>query len=454
MVRTLFASRHLPAAIGAVLAGAWVMLNLDAPLVEDSLFWWVPKGMLAAERGWPMALHGDLPAAVRTGALGGALVPQWAGGIPNYGHPPLWYWWLGLIAGAAPTIRAIHLACIVPAMAAGAGFAALGARLGHRWSGMAVFFLPPFLAQLVRPELDLPLIACVPWALVALLDRRWNRFAVIGALAVLFKEPGVLLAAPALTLAFRQRRLRWQAVVPLLTLLAWGMLHGWLAKPERLPAGVLGYLVDLATVFQIVLLEQGRWLLLLGIPCLLRHRTILVFVLTWMLFFAGVGFFANRGTADAFTHVRYLLPGLAVAAVVLSGRWPVLPVIGLLWLHSPSTFGPEASLYGVDVARAAKQAGPWIEIEQAEEQQVWVGTHTAAYLTQPWAGVIDAPIEGLRVYSIDTPAASVPAGSLLIEASYGEPTGAILSGRSKTAVAHWTVHNASVFAWRLGPGPG
>jgi hypothetical protein len=451
MRRAFLGSRHLPAGIGALLAVAWVLLHLEAPLVEDALFWWVPKGMLAAERGFLLSLHADLPSAIHVDPL--ALVPQWAGGIPDYGHPPLWYWWLGLTTGAHPTIRALHIATLLPAALAGAGMAALGARLGHRWSGLAVFALPPFLAQLLRPELDLPLIAAVPWALLALVDRRWNRFAVIAAIAVLVKEPGVLLTVPAVALAFRERRWRWQALVPLLTLLGWAALLGWMAKPERLPDGVSGYLVDLATVLNIVFIEQGRWLLLLGLPLLLRHRTMTVFIATWILFFAGVGFFANRGTADAFTHVRYLLPGMAVAVVVLAGRWPILSVIGLLWLHSRSPYGPEASLYGIDVARAVGSTAPWIADRQAEGTEVWVGTHAAATLTQPWAGAVDAPAEGLRIYAMSTHPGDIRDGSIVMEASYGEPTGSILTGRTKSAIVHWKEHDAYVIAWRIAEDP-
>ncbi len=432
------------------MACAWVLLNLDAPLVEDGLFWWVPKAMLAAEGRWPFALHGQLPSAIQTGALGHALVPQWAGGLPDYGHPPLWYGWLGLFIGTTPSIQAIHLACLVPAMAAGGGLAALGARLGHRWSGLAVFALPPFLAQLVRPELDLGLLALFPWALLALLDRRWNHFGVLSVLAVLTKEPGVLLVVPAVALAIQERKLRWQALLPLLALLAWGAALGWLAKPERLPTGVMAYLVDVWTVLQIVFLKQGRWLLLIGLPLLLRNRTILIFVLTWLLFFAGVGFFANRGTTDEFTHVRYLLPGMLVAVIAMSGRWPVLSIIGLLWLHVRSPYGPEASMYGVDVARTISASSPWIQGQQSAGRVVWVGTHAAASLTQPWAGAVDQPIEDLNIYAMNTPSDAIEDGDIVMQASYGEPTGTILTGRERTPIQHWQRHDASVLAWHLG----
>ncbi len=440
-------------AAGAALAAAWVLSNLGLPLVEDSLFWWVPKGLIAAEQGFTLALSGDLPSTMHTGTLATATVPQWSDGLPDYAHPPLWYWWLGLFLRVSPTIEMVHLACLVPAMAAGAGFAALGIRLGKPLSGMVVFALPPFLAQLLRPELDLPLLGVLPWALLALLDRRWNRFALLGALATLFKEPGVLLVVPAAVVALNERRVRWQVLAPLLALLAWGWVNGWLAKPERLPSGFLPWIEDLGTVLRIFFLEQGRWLLLAGLPLLWRERALGALVIAWVGFFATVGFFANRGTLDTFTHVRYLLPGIALAAVVLAGRWPWLALAGLIWLRAASPFGPEASLHGTDVARSGQSAAPWIRAQIDAGETVWVGTHLAAGLTQPWAGMVEDPVAGIRVYSIATQAEEVTAGSILIAASYGEPTGALTAGRSSVELARWTHGEGAVVAHRLGAGP-
>jgi len=440
-------------ATGALLAAAWVLAQLSLPLVEDSLFWWVPKGLLAAEGGLTLALDGQLPETMHTGALGSATVPQWSGGLPDYAHPPLWYWWLGLFLSFSPTVEAVHLACLVPAIAAGAGFAALGVRLGKPWSGLVVFALPPFLAQLLRPELDLPLLGILPWALLALLDRRWNRFAVLGALATLCKEPGVLLAVPAAVIALQERRFRWQVLMPLVALAAWGLIHGWLAKPERLPDGIVMWMVDVGTVLRIFFLEQGRWLLLAGLPLLWRERALGALVLTWVLFFATVGFFANRGTLDAYTHVRYLLPGIAVAAVVLAGRWPWLALGGLFWLRAASPYGPEASLQGMDVARAGQDAAPWIRAQVSPSQPVWVGSHLAASLTQPWAGMVSTPVEGIRVYSFQTQPAQVADGSILIAASYGEPTGAILAGRDTEELQRWAHGDGEVVALRVGSAP-
>ncbi|MBT6145255.1 MAG: hypothetical protein HOH74_07500, partial [Gemmatimonadetes bacterium] len=55
-----------------------------------------------------------------------------------------------------------------------ASFVEVGGRLGNRWAGLVPLAMPPVLAQMLRPELDLPLLAIVPWALLAILDGRWR----------------------------------------------------------------------------------------------------------------------------------------------------------------------------------------------------------------------------------------------------------------------------------------
>jgi len=292
-------------------------------------------------------------------------------------------------------------------------------------------------------------LALIPWALIALLNRSWLQFSVLSALAVFTKEPGVLLVVPALITALDERRIRWAALTPLLALGIWAAMHGWMAKPERLPDGLLGWGQDLATVAFIVFIAQGRFLLLLGLKNFRTERSLAAFVLIWMAFFATVGFFANRGTTDLFTHVRYLLPGLAVATVVLSKRRPYLAAAGLLWLHTASPYGPEASMFGIDQARSEQDAAPWVAEQLAQGETLWIGTHQAAGLTQPWAGVVDAPVTGFKLYSFETQTAEVAVGDVVMETAYGEPSGALLSGRAKELIREWKVHDGAVRAWRI-----
>ncbi len=432
--------------IGALLAVGWVLVNWSAPIVEDSLFWWVPKGIKAGETGFPLVPAGELPSAMNP--MSGQL-PQWAGGLPDYGHPPLWYWWIGIWTRAGVGLETVRLATLIPAAAAGAGFAALGKRLGATWAGFAVFGLPPFLAQLLRPELDLPLLALVPWALLALMDRAWVRFAVLSAVATACKEPGVLLAAPAAIVALQERRWRWAVLTPLVVLVGWGWMHGWMAKPERLPDGLLGWAQDAASVAFIAFFAQGRFALLIGIRRFQNQLPLAAFVLTWLGFFSVVGFFANRGTADAYTHVRYLVPGIAVAAVVMANHRPWLAWVGLGWLHIASPYGPEASLFGVHQAKAERESAPWIREQVAAGQTVWVGTHQAAGLFEPWAGIVDRPLRGFNVYDVSTRADDVLPGQVVLETAYGEPSGSLLTGRATKLITEWRVHDGRVSAWRV-----
>lgn len=437
-----------PAVVVGGIALLWVLVHLDAPLVEDGLFWWVPKGLLAAERGPRLVLAGDLPRIVADfAARAGVLPHQWSGGLPDYAHPPLWYWWLGLFLRVSPTARAVHLACLVPAVLAAAGFGALGARLGHRWAGLAVLCLPPVLAQFLRADLDLPLLAIVPWAMLALVDRRWRTFAVLGFLAPWLKEPGVLLVVPAVWVAGAERRWRGAVLAPLLGLGSWALVHGGLARPESLPHSAVEFFRDVPLAARIVFWEQGRWLMLAGLPLLFRRGEIAVLVGAWVVFFAVVGFFAAGG-AQPYTHVRYFLPGMAVAAVAMAGRWPALALLGFGWLHARSPFGPEASLFGIDAARAGSDAAAWLG-QEATHRPVWVGSYLAASLTQPWAGAVLAPVMGLHAYGPDTRPDEVPSGAVIVQSAYGEPLDALEHGLSLRAIRHWTRGEATVTAWTV-----
>ncbi len=446
--------RLSPTLVAGLLAALWVLGNLDAPLVEDGLFWWVPKALLAVEQGPRTVLAHTLPGVMESGLAITGTPPQWSGGLPDYAHPPLWYWWLSLFLALSPTVAAVHLACLIPAVLAASGFAALGARVGHRWSGLGVLCLPPVLAQMLRPDLDLPLLAVFPWALLALLDRRWRHFAVLGFLAPWCKEPGVILAAPAVLAALSDRTVRIEALAPLLGLGTWALVHGGLASPESMPNGLDGYWTDLGLSARILFFEQGRWLLLLGLWGLwkrgaLRDRSIVLggLVLTWWLFFAAVGFFAGRGTLDTLTHVRYFLPGMAVATVLLGRRWPFLPLLGLVWLRARSPFGPEASLYGVDAARAEQAAATDVAGAIAEGHRVWVGSYQAAGLSQPWAGVVDEAVGPVQIYALGTDPRQLEGGDVLFVAAYGEPAGSLLKAVKLEERGRWVRGEAVVRAY-------
>lgn len=439
--------------MAGLLAATWVLAQLRAPLVEDALFWWVPKALLALETGPQMVLAHALPEAVEAGLTPETTPPQWAGGLPDYAHPPLWYGWLALWLRASRTVIAVHLACLLPAVLAAVGFAELGARLGHRWSGLAALCLPPVLAQMLRPELDLPLLAVVPWALVALLRGDWRLFGVLGLLAPWLKEPGVLLVAPAVVFALQERRWRWPVLAPLAGLGLLALAHGGLARPESLPAGAGAWLRDLPVAARIFALEQGRWLLLLGLPWAWRRlrpggAAIGSLVVVWLVFFSLVGFFATRGL-DPHTHVRYFVPGMAVGAVIAAARWPGLALPGLLFLRAASPFGPEASCFGIDSGRAERQAAPWIAEALTAGETVWVGSYQAAGLTQPWAGITPEPLRGFSIYAVDTDPQAPAPGDIIVEAAYGEPITPLERALVWDEAQRWQVGAATVRAWRV-----
>ena len=448
-----------PELLGLLVAVGFVLAQLDAPLLEDSLFWWVPQALLVAERGFTLSVGGPLPEVMSAHLTGVEGPSQWADGLPDYAHPPLWTWWMALwIRALGPSVQTIHLACVVPAAAIGLGLAALGRRLGNPWAGPAALALPPVLAQLLRPELDLPLLAVCLWALVALMDGRWWVFAALGLLAPWIKEPGVLLCLPAAARAWHDGRRRWPlALAPLAGLALWGIAHGGLARAERLPDDLWTWLsADMPDALWLTFGHQGRWLLALGLPALWarRHRVgshvLVAFVMGWALFFSIVGFKLQPNNPEPLTHVRYFVPGLAVLAVLLGQRSALLAVVGLVWLHGRSPYGPEANVFGIDAARAEIASQPWIRAEIEAGRRVWVGQYQAAALLQPWAGHVDAPIVGLKVYGPNTDPMVLSYGDGLVEAAYGEPLGQIARVWHLEAERRWTLQGALCTAWRLG----
>jgi hypothetical protein len=445
--------------LGALLAAGIVLMWLSAPIVEDSLFWWVPKGLLAAEQGPSLVLAHTLPVEVSAGLSPDTTPPQWAAGLPDYAHPPLWYWWLGAWMWAfGASVQTVHLACLPIAAAIGAGLVALARRLDAPLAGLAPLALPPLVAQLLRPELDLPLLASVVWALVALLDGRWLGFAVLGGLATWTKEPGVLLCVPAVLRVGTTRELRALpfALVPLLALGAWGLAHGGLASAERLPETFGVWLrEDVPAALRLVVWEQGRWLLVLGLAATLWRMPrrlvgptlwLVGLVAVWVVFFSVVGFRLQPHNPEPLTHVRYFVPGVALFTLLAAVRWPWLAVVGLLFLHSRSPFGPEASLFGVDAGRAEAASAHWIRAQVDDGKTVWVGSYHMAALSQTWAGHGTEGAAGVRMYSAETDPSDLSPGDLVVLAAYGEPAGPIHRSWTLTGVRQWTAGDATVVA--------
>lgn len=432
--------RRLTPEIFAALLGALIVcFALGVPLMDDDLFWWTPKALLVAESGPALILAGDLPPSLLP-ELG--LPRQWQGGLPDYGHPPLWFWWLGgwlKLLGASA--RVVHLAVLPVAAAIGWGLAALMRRLGgvrSAWGAGAILICPPIVAQLWRGDTDIGLLALSLWALVALVDGRWWRFALLGALATWVKEPGVLLVVPALVACRLERRLRWQALVPVLAFFAWGLVHkvmtGWaFAGAERTPESVLSWLSDLGAVAWLILGDQGRILIWpFAVWALWRASgprrgawIVGSFTVVQIGFFGSVNFLGGIERADQHTHVRYLVPGLSSGAAVgiAANPWAAIPLsVASLWnLKRSHKRGPEASLCGAETALALRAFHAAVPEGALGEEPLWVGSYAYAQLTRPVAGVVDRPRTGLRVFGPETDPAEV--SGYVLHGAFGEPLG-------------------------------
>ena len=453
--------RQLPALLATAVATAIVLAGWNAPLVEDSLFWWVPKALWIAEHG-PAWVLAELPSATRPTA---PLPPQWQGGLPDYAHPPLWYHWLGgviaLTRSWLPVHQAVHLAGLPLALLTGVGLVALLRRLGGEpgaWAAPALLLLPPVATQLQRADTDLPLLALATWALVALLDRRDGLFAICAGLATACKEPGVLLAAPALVAALHDRRRSVVWLVPPLVLAAWALVHhsqtGWaLAGTEHLPETPRAWLHDLGTVAWLFLGDQGRWLVWPVVAWAWwrgrspRRRGLWIVgshVLVQLGFFATLNFLGGLDRLDRHTHVRYLLPGMTSLHALALGTAPLagvpLAAASLVTSREQSPHGPEASHHGVDVARALQEAAPDLP------NGTWVGSYAWTQLTRPFAGVVQTPRDDLQLYAFGTDPREV--SGHVLHASAGEPLGRL---QELTLVPErvWTSGEATLTLFRV-----
>ena len=436
---------------------AVVLAGWDAPLTGDSLFWWVPKALLVAEHGPSLVLAGDLPTAARPDL---PLPPQWGDGLPDYGHPPLWYWWLGaFLAVLGPTHHAVHAAALLPAALLGWGVHGLVRRAAgpeRARFAPALLLFPPVVALLQSADTDLPLLALTPWALIAALDRKDGWFAVVAAVATACKEPGILLVVPLGLCMLLDRRWSWAWLAPLATLAGWAALHhaetGWaLAGSERLPESVGGWLRDLASAAWILVGEQGRWLLVLVAAWGVRRRpprrrallVLLGFGAAWWLFFGTLNFLGGLDRADTHTHVRYFAPGLVALGAAAVACTPVAAGVAaltsLLFLHQPSTWGPEASLWGIDTARAVRDA--------AEELpgDTQVGTYAYVQLTRPYAAGVDLG-EDVSFYAFGT--RPEDAADHLLHADVGEPLGR-LQELDLVEQDTWKVHSGGARLYRV-----
>ncbi len=424
--------RTLWYALGALIPVLWLAAHWSAPLVEDSLFWFVPTAIQESETGLVLAAEGPLPAAVE--APGAPMPPQWKDGLPDTAHPPLWFWWMALFLKAGIRLGSVRAACVLPAALAGLGFVALAESQGRAWAGLLVWAIPSVLAQLLRPELDLPLLACIPWALVALRWNTWSLFALVAAVATWCKEPGALLIVPALVAGARRRQLPLQALAPLAAIAAWAGAHGGLAAATQSPTTWAQFGENTLGIFRFVAFDQGRALLVLGAAGLLAAPVETSLIVTFCVFFASVRYDATAGTEDAFTHLRYLSPAVALYVVTTASRLDhPLAVLQLYWLHRMHVHGPEGSMAGVDSAYADRAAFESI----GPGETAWAGSYAAAGVGRSWTGQPALP--GVKVYDFGTIPAQIATGDLFIASTYGEPSRRLEHALNVQGVTTWAV---------------
>jgi hypothetical protein len=236
-----------------------------------------------------------------------------------------------------------------------------------------------------------------------------------------------------------------------------GPLGGWaLASSEHLPSGLLDWLGDVLAVLRITLFEQGRWLIVAacawmarkGLPGSRRAWCLVsIHAATQLLFFGTLNYLGGIDRVDRYTHVRYLLPGMTGAAALGLAAAPLaappLLLASLWFLHERSNDGPEASLHGIDTARALARARPLLEKTPGE---VWVGSHAHALLTRPYSGIGSPPLDHLKSYDVNTRPAQV--SGHLVHASVGEPLGR-LQELDLVLVQEIQVHAAWVRFYRV-----
>ncbi|MSP56630.1 MAG: hypothetical protein EXR69_13675 [Myxococcales bacterium] len=268
---------------------------------------------------------------------------------------------------------------------------------------------------------------------MALHRHAWSTFGVVAGVATWTKEPGVLLVVPGVVHAIRQRQAPWQILLPLGALAAWACVHGGLAPVLHRPSSMSQFGENLLGICRFVAFDQGRIVLLLGAAGLLAAPTETSLVLAFCVFFAYVRYYATSGTLDQYTHLRYLLPAVAVFVVTTAARIRV-PVAAaqLYWLHRVHLNGPEASMAGIDGAYADRAA----LMSVGAEAEPWVGSYLAAGVGRDWTGYPDIVV---RMYQFGTTPSELAPGDLIIVSPYGEPATRLERALKVEPVSTWTV---------------
>ncbi len=289
---------------------------------------------------------------------------------PEYsrGHPLLAYTYTALFYKLfGDSVAVGHFSALVMAAAVlwmlfrtGKRVFGTGAALG----GMAVLCCQPIffsMAGVIYPEMLLALV--VVWGIYALAAGRWGQFALAGSLAVLTKEPGLILPAAAgvywlvdliRTKAFRNQQ-TWLALLAVLTpVLVYGgflviqkIQNGWYFFPYHLE--LIHYDADymvgvVQRLSSELFIQQGRRLLSFPLlislfffrnvfrtPLQRRYLPAFVLVLLFTLLFASVNFYLARYWI--FVYPSFILLGvqtwIGLSRHFLQQRGWMVAVLGL-----------------------------------------------------------------------------------------------------------------------------
>ena len=264
----------------------------------------------------------------------------------DFAHPPLFVALVAVAWSVFGDSRLVAHALTLPALpAAMVATYRLGARVADRAVGAAAAFLfggaAVVLAEVGQVYMDLPLAALLTWGLLAWSSGRRGWASALFSVAALVKIPAPLTVPAGLVLvlaASRDRRKDVRSYVALAVPFAadalWLAYHaavtGWVVwRPGFVlpaPEGVIDRLKNLGLVFQWLLIDQWRWVLLASAVLAMAWRRwgrrpspgppwrslapLVVPIAVGLVVFANVGVFGLR-------YGIYLLPPYFVACLAV-----------------------------------------------------------------------------------------------------------------------------------------
>jgi hypothetical protein len=359
----------------------------------------------------------------------------------DFAHPPLF---VALVAAAWSIFgdsRVVAHALTLPALpAAMVATYRLGIRIADRAVGAAAAFLfggaAVVLTEVGQVYMDLPIGALLAWGLLAWVSGRRAWASVLFSVAALVKIPAPLTVPAALMLvmlASRDRRADVRSYIALAVPFAvdalWLAYHaavtGWvLWRPGFVlpaPQSVVDRSRNLGLVFEWLLLDQWRWVVLVSAVVAIVWRRLsvgsreksasdrgplaplVVPIAVSLLLFANVGVFGLR-------YGVYLLPPYFVACLAVvrgalgrrGGVWLgggsalLFVAFATTWhpkdpLTSSYVYKPDENLAYQDLIAIGRRSARWLEDEHPDAEIYGAGPE-AYELAEPWQGYVTRPL--------------------------------------------------------------